>query len=86
MSRVSSALTCPEHHRRIAGVRAASDGGDDHGAMGESEFAIVIDKRLPVVMMVWSNLEPFKPLLQEGKTDISSKVLTLNDEEILWEL
>lgn len=54
--------------------------------MSEGEFAVVVDKRLMVVMMVRSNLEPFKPLLQEEKIDIFSKLLTLKDEEILWEL
>ena len=31
-----------EHQRRIRGVGAAGDGGDDHGAVGEIEFVAVV--------------------------------------------
>lgn len=59
----SKALTCPQHHRWITGVCAASNGSDDHRTMSKGEFTVIIDKRLLVIMMVQSNLEAFKPLL-----------------------
>lgn len=61
--------------------------------MSEGEFAAIIDKRLLVVMMVRSNLEPFKPLLSEEKKithrGICMYLFTsshFKDEEIRWEL
>lgn len=38
--------------------------------MSKSEFTVVIDKRLVVIVMVWSNLKTFKSLLWEGKVEI----------------
>lgn len=62
-------LTCSQHHGWIAGVGAAGDGSNDHRAMSKSEFAVVVDKGLVVIVMVWSNLKTLKSLLWEGKVE-----------------
>lgn len=50
--------------------------------MSEGELAVVVDERLTVIMMVRSNLEPLKPLLQEEKNRyMKRKLLTLKDEK-----
>lgn len=50
--------------------------------MSEGELAVVVDERLTVVMMVRSNLEPLKPLLQEEENRYTKrKLLTLKDEK-----
>lgn len=37
--------------------------------MSESEFTVIIDERLVVIVMVWRNLEAFKSLLWEEKVE-----------------